>query len=56
VVNDISHRIAEATGGVHGNEYERGIALGGIGETLVNVVREDWRDDTVELKFEDQRG
>jgi hypothetical protein len=56
VVNDVGHRIAEAAGGVHGDEHERGIAVRSLGETCINIVRKDRCDDAIEFECEDEGG
>ena len=56
MLDDVFHGIAEAAGGVHGDDDEGGVAISGIGEAFVDIGGEDGIYFGVEAEVEDGRG
>ena len=55
MIDDVSHRITQPARRVHGDQHERRLAAGRVGETLVNVSRQDRLDLAIDFQFEDRR-
>jgi hypothetical protein len=54
VMNHIRHRIAEAARRIHGDQHERGLAAGRVGEAFINIRGEDRLDDAIEFQLKDK--
>ena len=55
VMDDVGHRIAEPAWGIHGDEHQRGVAAGGVRESLVDVSGKHRLDFLIQLEFQNQR-
>src|SRR5271169_4092988 len=55
MLDDVLHRNTQAAGSVHGDQNKSGVAICGIGKTLINVSGEDGIDYAIEPQFKHKR-